>query len=640
MKQKKNIIICWNDNAYQGVLNDSFLNAENYNVKVFTSFDYFSQLGETDTEIKKALKDCSGFVVLCELQWNHEKTNSPYLEFQGITFVQRYLRDRLGLKVPVVFTSFLDAKDIISPELKPQLRPDAGIIMTPALQHRFVRLPAKLEELLKPFGKMRKMSDTELVYTQMQYCNHKGFLSQIKHNVEGRSASDQDYYRKQIKFVLEKDNRFKGFSDYIKLLQECKTTQDLSSFCAKLINRLTDSKETTSSSNNIDFHFACKSETEQIKILLLEDNPDDPHVHQFVEFITEKNRCYNEQNMTFVFRIPIIAKSEEEFKRLFKRTRYEVVICDIEIRGEEGNLDALGFNIIESLIGEGYTRPLYYIVTNVTRSFYDQIKIQRINRIRLKEEVFGSEREMERLIYGIKEVMEHQKQVADDPYKYLKVYNELDNYINNPRNYPIEFKNTTKFGVQTFLSFDSLNERVHFEALKLIKEFLCIMNAHLCQCEVIGKRFSIKKEFDSVCREMRQSIKNGITCANEKFVKDFDLGSDIQPNHIEKFIIRMILRRFFLYLRVFIAHYGLVNNYPDELRLTVNDIACRAINKQYKGVDEIQSKCLIYTLLYSPEKSDDLQQTIEEKAFVEAVVDKGEKAFPYTDEDEIEELNF
>ena len=90
----------------------------------------------------------------------------------------------------------------------------------------------------------------------------------------------------------------------------------------------------------------------------------------------------------------------------------------------------------------------------------------------------------------------------------------------------------------------------------------------------------------------------------------------------------------------FVKFVNLESYYPEYLKLTEKDIACRAISKQYKRDGELQSKCLNYTLLYSPEKRDGLQQTQEEKAFVAAIKAKGKEAFDFDDEDLIDQLCF
>ena len=111
------IIVCWNKNGFEEELkkNPSFI--------VCTSFCEFKNLN------KMLLKNTIGFVVLCELTWDDEKDNLSLLEFGGIKFVQRYIRGKMSLRAPIVFTSINERDYIISK------RRDATIIKTPALQH-------------------------------------------------------------------------------------------------------------------------------------------------------------------------------------------------------------------------------------------------------------------------------------------------------------------------------------------------------------------------------------------------------------------------------------------------------------------------------------------------------------------------
>lgn len=659
MANKKNIIVCWNNNGYKEILNNAFYSSEDYNIKVFTSFDFFSQLGKNDTEIKKALKDYLGFVVLCELQWNHEKTNSPYLEFQGITFVQRYLRDRLGLKVPVVFTSFLDAKDIISPELEPKLRPDAGIIMTPALQHRFVRLPAKPDELLKPFGEMRKMSDTELVYTQMQYCNEIGFLRQIKHNAEGRNIKDLESFRHQLAFVIDK-----LFGGNPKLLEDCKQTKEINAFCEKLINQLEkDTKSISVKDSILDPDFVCRKKSEQISILILEDDAKDENVCHFIDFIKEQNEIYKQNNSLFLFREPIVDDNIEEFKEDFADGpaityhdyTFDVVICDIEIRNREGMLVSLGFNVIDDIL-TSKKKPIYYIVTNVSRSLYDQIKKESIKRIRLKNEVFGDEERIRTFLYGIKEAKE-QKDSENEAPDAKQLFDRLFGYIVNDDFGSFDYNNNKeKKEYIRITSYAELEEVVRTRSLELIKEFLKCFNKKqlLYNCGELENY----QTYNTNCATMRKYISDYVGKGNDRMLKDYSRHKATKkyenPTDVElaNFTTKLILRRFFLYIRNFVKHYKIdisveefKKQYDDKRKMWVNDIACRAISTDCKALKtskyhneyepeyskkgdnkkgNTQSRCFDVTMLFSTaedntDKDNALIITDEERAFLEVL---------------------
>lgn len=666
MANKKNIIVCWNNNGYKEILNNAFYSSEDYNIKVFTSFDFFSQLGKNDTEIKKALKDYLGFVVLCELQWNHEKTNSPYLEFQGITFVQRYLRDRLGLKVPVVFTSFLDAKDIISPELEPKLRPDAGIIMTPALQHRFVRLPVKPAELLKPFEEMRKMSDTELVYTQMQYCNEIGFLRQIKHNAEGRNIKDLESFRQQLAFVIDK-----LFGGNPKLLEDCKQTKEINAFCEKLINQLEkDTKSISVKDSILDPDFVCRKESEQISILILEDDAKDENVCHFIDYIKEQNEIYKQNDSLFLFREPIVDDNIEDFKNDFMDGpaityhdyTFDVVICDIEIRNRDGMLVSLGFNVIDDIL-TSKKKPIYYIVTNVSRSLYDQIKKESIKRIRLKNEVFGDKERIRTFLYGIKEAKE-QKVSENEAPDVKQLFDKLYGYIVNDGFGSFDYNNKKKKEYIKITSYAELEEVVRTRSLELIKEFLKCFNEK--QLPRNNGELENYQTYNANCAIMRKYISDYVGKGNDRMLKDYSRHKATKkyedPTDVElaNFTTKLILRRFFLYIRNFIKHYKIdasvekfQEKHNDKRTIWINDIACRAISTDSKALkigketfDELdveydvyepeyskkgdtrignpQSHCFDITMLFSstednPDKDNALIITDDERAFLDVL---------------------
>lgn len=659
MANKKNIIICWNDNGYKEVLEAAFAGSKEYNVKVFSSFKYFSKLGNTTKKIKEALKYYAGIVVLCELQWSHEKTNAPFSEFQGITLVQRYLRDTLGLKIPVVFTSFLNAKEIVSPNLKPQLRPDAGIIMTPALQHRFVPLPVAPQGLLAPFMEMRRMSDTELVYTRMQYCDYIGLLRQIKHNAEGRQINEQETFRKQLEYVIDK--QFGGALDHAELVKKSKQTADISAFCDKLINRLM-TPEDSFSDNIIDFDFACKDESDQISILILEDDHNDENVHRFISYINRKNKEYRKSNQYFLFKEPKIVENKDDFEWYVQYGtrsvggKYDVVICDIEIKDSEGFLVSLGFNLVDAIVTLR-KKPIYYIVTNVSRSFYDQIKKEYISRIRLKKEVFGTDESIRMFLYGIKEgYVQKELNYGDTETTPEKLFNDLIKYTKN-NTYSFKYKNPKTGETKILKNYAAIEDVVKDRSTELIKMFLAFF---------FRKGFEHKpgdvsnyKTFNDNCIRMREYIKKYVGIGNERWVKEYDEYSDFKQSELSNFTKRLILRRFYFYVREFVKYYSITDSAnsiqklcKSKRKISDSDIACRAINTDCKALNvsiynkdledgyKGQTHCFDVVLLFSEKRDpEDKYYTIEEKEFLDTIIIHKEKVFCYSDKDNIETLN-
>ena len=111
----KKIVVFWDNNGIAKALK------ENKEFIVCGNQNEFNGLS------KKALKEAKGFLVLCELNWNHEKAYVHRTEYGGIRLVQRFIRDKMNLKAPVVFTSNDTAKNIC------EANPENKIIRTPAL---------------------------------------------------------------------------------------------------------------------------------------------------------------------------------------------------------------------------------------------------------------------------------------------------------------------------------------------------------------------------------------------------------------------------------------------------------------------------------------------------------------------------
>ena len=638
-KQKKNIVICWNDNGYADKLNKAFSRLKDYSVTVFTSFEFFDKLGKSDQERKLKLNEYDGFAVLCELQWDHETTGADFSEFQGVSFVQGYLRRQLGLKAPVVFTSFMDAKEIV------KQKPVYSIIMTPALQHVFVRLPSQPEALVEPFAKMRFMSDTELVYTQMQYCDFKGLLGQIKHNATGRNSDEQQPYRQQLEYVI--NNLFKDRSDFEKLIIECRTTETINVFCDRLIAMF----DNTSKTEDLP-EFYVTDKREQIKILLIEDEAEkDSRIQSFINYLEEKNKC-NAHGHYYIFGVPNIAKTpsqileikEKNLMKTWEETRetnvgskvhyndgfyiseHNVIICDIELRNENGELTVLGFNLFDEIIQD----KLFYIVTNVTRNVFDLLKMQGINRVRLKEDVFGTEEKIKAFLWGIFDVLQEKKK--RDEQKCVRLFNKLSLAVTNSYYYPISIKD------ETLENYQQLESYVKKTALGLINVFLNICSEKLSQELTI-------KSYDRVCYEMRDYISQNIGLANESLIEEIaNRGFKIKQEDIDGFVVRLVLRRFFMYLRRFIEYHHIVDLYetarkkykqehPNEekcsSKYSSDDLACRAISSQFKQHKHTtQSRCLDRVLLFpAVEKK---RKWLTEEEMFDAFLNNGSKIFDYS----------
>lgn len=578
------------------------------------------------------LSDIDGLVVPCELSWDHEGNGFNSNEYKGITLVQYLRSDRIGVNIPIIFTSSDHKKeDIINK------RRDSEIIRTPALQHRFIDMMEAKDDwatILNTFKEMRKLNESELKYTQLQYCDLKGMLVQIKHAIKN-NPNNSDQYKSQIEYILTKD-----WNNNKTLWEDYKQSQDLAAFCIRLID-LYGNKNTISDNGN---EFLCKNDEQPICILYLEDNIADKNADRFINFIQQQQKLHN----NYRFTIKHISTPEECYKLY---TDYDVIIADIEILNNSKELIALGSEVIKNLIKNG-AQKLFYIVTNVTRSFYDQIKIPGINRIRLKQEVFGSEEKISTFLYGIKEAIDHRQ---DNDTKYKRVFDKLYAYTTNNDNYPISYK-FKKGGTNSVANYNELEHVIKNKTLELVKVFLqkCSNYQEALSSDNIQEKFDA---FDEICFDMQDYVGDNIGKGESKLIgkviKQDNNDKTTAPESIKTFITRLVLRRFYVYVREFVLHNNIKtagDDYykADSTYVTVSDLACRAINgakgayKKYKGETGIcspnQSKCLSGALMLS-ENEEELFQLLdaEELAFITAI-NNSKDVFDYTSEDKIQNL--
>ena len=209
-----------------------------------------------------------------------------------------------------------------------------------------------------------------------------------------------------------------------------------------------------------------------------------------------------------------------------------------------------------------YSRPLYYIVTNVSRSFYDQIKIPYIRRIRLKKEVFGTKASIKTFLYGIKEVYDNRKtESKEQDYKIEAFLNKMYDYIHGSECYPKQFGKPFAKDDSSMIkvnSFDDIeNKIIKVKSMELIKHFLILFNKN-----PMGESNSFDV-FNHNCEEMRTFIEKNIGYGNEKLHKIIaereKNKQSLTTKDIDNFIIKLILRRFFLYVM------GFISNCVDEI---------------------------------------------------------------------------
>lgn len=592
-----------------------------YDIKLCTSYHALSQ---------NDFSTIDGLIVSCELPWDSHGSDYPLSRFSGVDLVQFLREEPNNLRAPVVFVSTIPQDLIVSSKR------DAEIIRTPALQHGFVLWPSKLEDIVKKLDAMRPQNTVELKYTQLQYCNTAGLLSQIAHSIGSSSGAVEEEYKEQIKYILK--NCFNNNENLLVEYQQYES--DLGTFCRKLYNLLNNTPRNETDSD-MDLNYACNSDKSNlIRIAYLEDDVEhDSNAKRFVDYVEKETQKFKDRGHNFLFELSCFS-DPDQLKQQYEK--FDVVICDIMLK-KDNQLVALGFNVIKDLMLLP-KRPLYYIVTNVTRSFYDQLMMPGIQRIRLKEEVFGSEETISKFLYGIKEVWDN-RMVDEEKADYLMVFSELMKNARNEPQYPHRFRKT-KFGVRELMSYQDLEEKIQIQSMDLIRMFL----KEWCATVLRFDPEFYFEAFDEVSETMRNHISANIGLGNGRLIDElvvkFRQGEKPTSENIKNFMIRLILRRYFLFLREFAKEYKLADSYNNEVsekkyKCSNSEYVCRAISEQYRDESKklTQSRCLDETLLYSlaiENEDKDAQLTAEEMDFVRTI--RREQPFRFSTIIQIENL--
>ncbi|MCR5549705.1 MAG: hypothetical protein K6F40_02035 [Bacteroidales bacterium] len=586
-------VVCWNDDAFAKNLNEYVTSKEG---KKFLRDDQFcvcTSWLKFVSEVDKA----DYFIVLCELNWDGE----PMSEFKGISYVQQFLRSEKGVLAPIVFTSFLSPKMLVN-----QMK-DAEIVMTPALGHLFLQLPiaSTPKEIITEFyssaTSMEKLDDDDLAYTRMFYCDLQGLLRVIHHSLRDYNSTDEsvEQYREknskqisQIKYIIEHHFQKKKV-----LLEELDTRNDLHSFCNQLIASWNPETEDTASENDK------KSEVKnrvKIRILYLEDNTNEENVRRFKQYCD----ISKDFELTILSNVDDIGKVLDIGSKYYF-AEYNAVICDIEIRDKDGVLRYLGYDLIKAMAKKSVT-PLFYIVTNMSRSVYDQIKPSIVKRIMLKSEAFGDNESIGKFLGSIKKLQTVRTKKQNEQTKPEEIFYYFYQRLKNDKyRFIISYKSIEGGTVEEDLrDFSTLNSFVNDEALKLYDYFLDLIKdgnngSSLCDFEL----------FNRCCKTMRDKISDTMQRGNKNF-EGTDQSMNPSEEDLRRIVKILILRRFFLCVLEFVKSNDILNslntfrekkliyndaklhynnrngesskNQEQKRGFTNNDLAFRAISDQYK----------------------------------------------------------
>jgi hypothetical protein len=335
---------------------------------------------------------------------------------------------------------------------------------------------------------------------------------------------------------------------------------------------------------------------DKIKILYLEDNPNDPRVKAFAS----KIKGLDDVELTIVNNNQGFQKQVKAFS-----DACDVIICDIEIwekaKDGENELTALGFSVLDNLCLD----KICYIVTDTTRNFYISIikDIPRITNIHLKNNVFGNEKGIAEFLDTIKKKVDHKR----DRLKETKTKNQqiFEQYYQHIKNNCVSFKLKNK-AEEKDKDYSYVEDSViKPEMAKLQQQWEKLYLEYN-----VGKDLENKKDnYGKCCKKMQEYIGNNLGFGSSKFHKQ--LNQTITKTNIENFITKLILRRFYLYVYKIVEKSNIKDSFTGYSNI---DLACYAISSENKVEKPPQSHCYDSILLFSFR---DEQKTEEEEKFVE-----------------------
>ncbi|MDR1583049.1 MAG: hypothetical protein LBS55_07315 [Prevotellaceae bacterium] len=419
-------------------MNDIKTQIENldFNVKLYLNHSEIKQLenellGKKENVITFNSK-ITYVITLCELKFQE----STYADMNGIKLAQ-YMR-LAGVKVPILFVSFLSRKMILDKH------PDAEIICTPALKHGFWQLPSKPEEWIEKLNNLKgQLTNLELKYIQRRFYSIDGLLEQINHDIS--SCSTKEKLNEKLKILRFADKKKNYQSDIGDLetkinngtennLKEEKFRQDIYDSFKKICKQIKNA--TNGGSVNIKQQF-----DKNPHILFIDDdyNTDE----RIIKLVAEMK---NQQFRVTTKSVPIYNLKEIDDG---KNGRFDVVICDIEIKDRKADgieeLAYLGFNYIKWLERKNLDR-IFIILSNVTRNLYNDIIFDNNNTKNVypfqKDVYICSDAARQEFISKVKDLIDQKRNINsknkgdfDENTVPLKYFRNYIGFLKEPSNY-------------------------------------------------------------------------------------------------------------------------------------------------------------------------------------------------------------
>ena len=142
------------------------------------SHNYQLTLVYSETELNNVLieNNFTYIIVLCELIWE----NNTYTDFYGIELVQQQIRvkynNRKPINLPILFVSFCNREQIIKKDQTKE------IINTYGLANHFIQLPNASETDIVNFWKLKPASELEMIDT-LHFCAYDRMIASIRHGI-------------------------------------------------------------------------------------------------------------------------------------------------------------------------------------------------------------------------------------------------------------------------------------------------------------------------------------------------------------------------------------------------------------------------------------------------------------------------